>query len=353
MLPRNTVLAVLVLFACDACWLAQLAWCATMPAAPAWSYLFDGNAVAAEGGVDGMEVGDQASFYDTEVPFLYSGNQSLLLDGTTDYIDIPGLSTALNGLSEMTISMWIKSDVIGSDRPFLGLVEAGNGDDGGIRYDNAGFTDTSKDDIIKVSFFTDGGNNNYETSTNFIQKTDWQHVAVVWKDGDGVTIYIDNVAETPPGIPPGDDFDTTGIISDQTRFTVGQGPKGQNGDTWDGRIDELAVWNSALSADEIDWLFTNSINPVVMTVPGDVDGDGVADMMDFAIIRDNFRTGTTLEEGNLDRRGTTDMADFRIWKNAFLNPPAAVPEPSAVTMAAAGLLTGGFMAIGVRRRRVD
>ncbi len=86
------------------------------------------------------------------------------------------------------------------------------------------------------------------------------------------------------------------------------------------------------------------IKPGSASVIGDVNGDQVVDIFDFDLIRQNFRTGTTLEQGDLDFSGLVDLADFKIWKNAFSGPgaPASVPEPSTWALLCVGAAAAGF-----------
>jgi len=89
-------------------------------------------------------------------------------------------------------------------------------------------------------------------------------------------------------------------------------------------------------------------------VVGDVNGDRVVDILDFGIIRDNFRTGTTPSDGDLNFDGSVDFDDFQIWKTAFGGGgPASVPEPGALALLGVALL-GAVMRrfVGYTRRVV-
>ncbi|MCA9184336.1 MAG: PEP-CTERM sorting domain-containing protein, partial [Planctomycetales bacterium] len=83
-------------------------------------------------------------------------------------------------------------------------------------------------------------------------------------------------------------------------------------------------------------------------VPGDVNGDGVANMDDFPPIRDHFfQSVTGRAEGDLTLDGFVNFADFRQWKdNAVGVGVSSVPEP-----AMGSLLSIGMLALGMVRRR--
>lgn len=81
-------------------------------------------------------------------------------------------------------------------------------------------------------------------------------------------------------------------------------------------------------------------------VPGDVNGDELANMADFFIIRDNFLSSpATREQGDLNFSGVVDFVDFEEWKNAAF-PAAAVPEPGSLAM-----LTFGIVLLDCWKRR--
>ena len=74
---------------------------------------------------------------------------------------------------------------------------------------------------------------------------------------------------------------------------------------------------------------------------GDVDGNGLVEIADFNIIRDNFYLdGATKAQGDLTQDGLVSIADFEEWKNAFPGNGAAllsqlfasVPEPSSACL---------------------
>lgn len=80
-------------------------------------------------------------------------------------------------------------------------------------------------------------------------------------------------------------------------------------------------------------------------VPGDVDGNGQVELLDFEPIRANFRNRVSQRiQGDLTRDGVVDFDDFREWKSAFLGAGGAlddvdfafqgnVPEPATVGLA--------------------
>jgi len=89
-------------------------------------------------------------------------------------------------------------------------------------------------------------------------------------------------------------------------------------------------------------------NDVVLTVtsvpgpawhPGDANGDGVVDLQDFGLLKDNFgiTQGATWGQGDFTGDGAIDLQDFGLLKDHFGhttgdNPVAAVPEPASLSL---------------------
>lgn len=233
-----------------------------MPASPDYAWLFDdasgSTATAQFGGADGALIGDAGWSTDVAAPLGYAGNHSLLLDGAGDFVDVPGLSTALNGSSAFSISLWVRSDATGQDRAFFSGATPDNSDSMGGRYDANGWLNGNNgtSDLIKFSLLIGGVGYQYESSAGY-QTTAWQHIAFTWQSGLGPQLYVDGVLDTPTAVSTGFGA-VTGTIQGQSEFLIGNGPK----NVWQGRLDEVSVWSSALSQENVEWLATNSLTTV-------------------------------------------------------------------------------------------
>lgn len=85
--------------------------------------------------------------------------------------------------------------------------------------------------------------------------------------------------------------------------------------------------------------YDNDFDP--LPIFGDVDGNGLVEIADFNIIRDNFYLdGATKAEGDLTQDGLVSIADFDEWKDNFPGNGAAfftqlfssVPEPGTACL---------------------
>lgn len=179
-------------------------------------------------------------------------------DGSASCLDFSGMGDHvvnelagpyLNYLDGLTISMWIQSDVIDTDKGFIiGRDPEGN-DQRGLRYDKGGAS-CGGVGVIKYGVATTEGAQETESSEN-AQTTDWQHVLVTWESGVGTTLYINglynepNCASTVRG----------GITDGYTKLLVGKGGKDGAADAgWDGRIDDVRILDYAVTEGERRWL---------------------------------------------------------------------------------------------------
>jgi hypothetical protein len=173
-------------------------------------------------------------------------------DGIDDKIEDQDAQTYLNGLSAVTVSLWVKSDVTNVDRGIMFTRDpTGSDEDLGMRYDRAGaFGHGSKN--IKASIRTTGGYTQIESKSN-AQTTAWQHLALVWQSGSSLSLYINGELDDLLY----DHGAVSGTVSGVQKLMLGCGTKGQY---WDGMVDDLRIYDRALDP--------NDIYPPVDGLPG-------------------------------------------------------------------------------------
>ncbi|MCH8219285.1 MAG: hypothetical protein IH892_21230, partial [Planctomycetes bacterium] len=155
----------------------------------------------------------------------------------------------LNGLSDLTVSVWIKSNRTGTDAGFIHGVDPPVGQDRvfAMRYDSSGAS-FGGSNLLKVGVVSDGGNQNLETS-NDLQTTEWQHVAMTWTSGGLIEFYADGVQDTPAGR---NNPNSGGTVSEVTSLLIGKGGKDEGAtEGWDGLIDDVRIYSRVLTAEEI------------------------------------------------------------------------------------------------------
>ena len=188
------------------------------------------------------------------------------LNGDDDDIvnggDIALETTASAGTA--SVSMWIYPVTITHDSRLLNQVGhidcCSSGEGGSLRIGSlSGRVDVWPNDGTDWSTIAAG-----DSPANSVVADEWQHLAFVW-NLDQVTLYLDGVA--------------TGTVTSNFTYDNATAPAGNNydfglaaklnsnfGDTFDGFVDDLSVWDSALTAPQIAALASGA-SPLSVAVP--------------------------------------------------------------------------------------
>jgi hypothetical protein len=171
---------------------------------------------------------------------------------------VRGTSPYLNGHDEMSFGAWIKSDVVGTDAGVIIFTDPDETDQRDIRYDSAGSVGGGVN-VIKYGIATEEGSNENESAAN-VQTTEWQHVMVTWTSGEAARLYINGVLDTPTSVGDISGGTTTGY----TAVIIGRGGKDTAG-SWDGLVDDVRVYEVALTAQQVRTVMDGGDVPVVDT----------------------------------------------------------------------------------------
>lgn len=168
---------------------------------------------------------------------------ALEFDGVDDKTEDTDAGSYLNGLSAITISLWVKSDITSENRGILFVREpAGNDEYLGIRYDESGIFGGGVNGI-KASIRTTSGYTQIESSSN-VQTTGWQHLALSWETGSRLKLYINGQLDTLRY----DKGPLAGTVSGVQKLMFGRGSKGSY---WNGLIDDVRIYNCVLDVNDI------------------------------------------------------------------------------------------------------
>ena len=164
-----------------------------------------------------------------------------------DFFENIAIKDSINGLTEFSIFITIKSDVIGTDQGFLDSEDPNNTDDKiCLRYDKK---DGAKNNCIKAGLSGNTANNQVSTSS-YTQSTSLQVITLAWKQGEKLKLYLNGALKDSSNSA------VTSAISSVSKIIVGKGPKDNGGGLggasgWDGLIGELLFYNKRYSADTI------------------------------------------------------------------------------------------------------
>jgi hypothetical protein len=155
----------------------------------------------------------------------------------------------LNGRSALTLAAWIKAEATHTDRGFLVFEIPNGGDNVGLRYDAEGINGGGRD-VIKAGLTVSAGGVaqvcQLESSNN-AQTTDWQHVALVWSSGQALALYLNGQLDSPTAIGA----PATGTSAGFATALIGRGGKDMFDSSWQGLIDEIRLYDRALTPEEI------------------------------------------------------------------------------------------------------
>jgi len=179
--------------------------------------------------------------------------KGLEFDGVADYVTVPALGT----FNTASISAWFKDmEVSGNDH----IVFSQASDNGACGSYTINSDDTSYGQIC----FSDS---TYQTATSNIDTRDglWHHGVTLF-DGTYVKFYLDGVLVATSN-------SVTGKTVPLNRVTQSIGSYLQVANFFDGSIDDVRIYNRALTATEVAKLYTNSAPTYISTtITGVADG---------------------------------------------------------------------------------
>ena len=177
--------------------------------------------------------------------------QALNFDGVDDYVNA-GSASILDNLENqggggMTVSVWVNADTINSGTKRLvakGVGSAGSG--------YWAFIASNSTSPARIGFAKEGSTDMSVSWNSVLSLQTWTHLLLTW-DGtmasSGVNLYKNGVLETR-------DITTEGATANSdasNNLTIGSDASA--GNYFDGTIDEVRVYNRALSAAEITQLY--------------------------------------------------------------------------------------------------
>ena len=208
-------------------------------------------------------------------------------DGVDDYVDC-GTFAALNSATALTLSVWFKSSVYTTSGRLVNLEKHVE-----IYQSNAAYGNTRGRFYYKLmgnygnGFKTLGGTS--ASGVGNLCDGNWHHLCFVWDNSTTTSVvYEDGVAVIT-------DTSTTGILNSVSdTFYIGADPSGAN--AIEGNIDEVAVFNSALSSSDITAIYNSG-------VPNDLNNNGLTAPINWWRFEEGSGT-TAIDSGSSTNNGT-------------------------------------------------
>ncbi|MCA9167467.1 MAG: PEP-CTERM sorting domain-containing protein [Planctomycetales bacterium] len=134
----------------------------------------------------------------------------------------------------------------------------------------------------------------------------WQHIAVTLTEDLEVTHYLN-------GEFNGVGFATQPLIDLDTNLLIGS--RADSVTNMDGWLDDVAIFNEALTEDQILQVMSGDFSPWLGDVgaPGDYNSDGALGLADYELIAASLRTGNPEAKYDANGDGSVNDADRAYW----------------------------------------
>tara|TARA_R100001463_G_scaffold92574_3_gene147323 strand:+ start:293 stop:1513 length:1221 start_codon:yes stop_codon:yes gene_type:complete len=172
---------------------------------------------------------------------------SITLDGTNDKIALgPSDSMILDGFSGITLSLWIKTSTAGGY--LFSNLRQSDGSNFSLRF-HANSALTGSPLRLEGLILNGSGTLIKPMTTADVADGAWHHIVLTGKASEQV-LYIDGA------VAAGDDATTTGAFGMDASSDVAHIGSFGTGSFFDGQIDEVSIWNSALNLASVQAIYS-------------------------------------------------------------------------------------------------
>jgi len=196
-------------------------------------------------------------------------DQAFSLDGTNDYVYMPN-TTLIDGGSQATYMAWVYPAALPADGFYFNIINVGEGTmptwdplQCRLQYYRLGGQ--------PVRFYMDCGINNandvsYRYSSNTYSPNSWYLVVAVFNNGT-IDMYVNGVLDNGTQQSTAGAFINTNAFNYVTIGALRRSDGSLTSSYWPGLIDEVAIYNRALSANEIEAIYNSNINSNIKEIP--------------------------------------------------------------------------------------
>jgi len=208
----------------------------------------DGSVVIDSSGLDNNGVLVGSPVYDSDTPD--NSSRSLLLDRSGDRIDLGTLD--IQG-SALTLSTWFKAASFPGSRRDPQLISKTSGNPLHDYVFMLGTVRAGSETRLRARIRVDGVTRNLRADTGSDLSTDtWYHAAAIY-DGFNFKLFLDG--QEVGSIP------LSGEVDQDPSLTVAIGSRTDGGNEFDGLIDDVRIYNGALSIEGLSQLLLGDSTP--------------------------------------------------------------------------------------------
>ena len=238
---------------------------------------------------------------------MLATDYALDFDGTNDYVSANGVATELDSSTNLplSVSAWVYPDDGTKEQLVFGFYRNTNSFKNGP---SVWFGGTD----FKFAYYNDSFTTVHSSSTYAINN--WHHVVLtIGSDRAGVLYVNGSSAATFSGAFNSGGLDMFSIGVD---YDTSGGSAGDLDQYFDGKIDEVAIWNVALSAADVTALYNSGNGLKASANSGNYDNS--ADLVGYW--KFNEGTGSTLTDNTSNsNNGTLTNMDSSDWVTSGFN----------------------------------
>lgn len=170
-------------------------------------------------------------------------NQCLHFDKVDDFCQLVNGSQYVSGGNKLSMTGWFYCDALAYGQGYMGFRSgSGTAEFYLIQLNNG---------VMECRLVTTTGLHEYVAPANTVIPQVWQHFAWIF-DGTSVKLYVN-------GILKGSHSASGNFVGTNVNFGIGKSLLGGFNFVYGGKIDEVSVWNKALSQTEIQDMMTNEL----------------------------------------------------------------------------------------------
>jgi len=254
-------------------------------------------------GIDSSDTAITSITNDNYTDSTKETNYALDFDGSNDYVAADGVTSNLDSSTGLpfTVSAWAYPDTT-TRGAIWAFNKTGNSTEN-LNLLFYGISSNSK------KFTHHGVASKIGESTNTFEPGQWHHIVVVVESGNGKMFVNGGLEDEWP----------SGTNTSADRFSIGQEWDGDGdiaSDYFNGKIDEVAVWNVALSAADVTALYNSGNGLKASANSGNYDNS--ADLIGYW--KFNEGTGSTLTDNTSNsNNGTLTNMDSSDWVNTGMD----------------------------------